>query len=140
MKPIEPGLKIVFVIGAISSLVTGGLSVLAPTFVTSISGLDPAAQPAIQQTGAATLGYFVMLVLALRATIWDQVRLVVAGSLVYTALSTLGSIYYIFLVGVMTSGLFAILIASVILTVGYGYYMFKYSRDSRNTVPAAGHS
>jgi len=140
MKPIESGLKLVFLIGAVGSLLTGALSVLAPDFVTSISGLSPAAKPAIQQAGAATLGYFVMSLFALRATDWDQVRIVVAGSLTFTALSTLGAFYYIFLVGVMTLGLIVILIASVILTVGFIYYLYKYSSGSQKPMTAAGHS
>ncbi len=137
-KPIEPGLRAVFVIGAVGSLLTGLLSVVAPDLVINLSGLNPAAVPAIQQAGAATLGYFVMAVLSLRSTTWGQVRNVVAGSLTFTVLSTIGAFYYVVLLGVMTLGLIIILVASVILTVGFAFYLWKYSTDasSRVSVPS----
>jgi hypothetical protein len=130
-REIEPGLKGVFVIGAIGSLLSGGLSIVAPGLVTSISGLDPAAGPAIQQAGAATLGYFVLAVFGLRATTWDEVKAIVAGSLTFTALSTIGSFYYVVLMGFYTPGLIGILIASVILTVGFAYYWLRYARPTQ---------
>lgn len=129
-KPIVSGLKTVFLIGALGSLLTGGLSVIAPLFVINLSGLDPAALPAIQQAGAATLGYFIGALLALRARTWDEVRIIVAASITFTLLSTIGSSYYIFLQGVASLGLIVILIASVILTVGFAYYLYKYSQPA----------
>jgi hypothetical protein len=122
---IEPGLKIVFVIGALGSLLTGGLSVVIPLTVIALAGIDPAALPGVQQAGAATLGYFVGALLALRAKYWDEVRIIVAASVTFTILSTIGAFYYVVLQGVVSLGLIVILIASLILTVGFLYYLWK---------------
>ena len=129
-KPIESGLKGLFVIQLLSSLLTGALGVFAPALIIGLSGLDLKATPAIQQAGALSLGYTLGALLALRATDWSQVQIFVAASLIAFGLSLIGAFYYVVILGVVAIGLIVILLASLIMTVGLGYYSFKYKQAS----------
>ena len=125
-KPIEAGLKILFVVQLISSFLTGALGVFAPALIIGLSGLDLKATPAIQQAGGLSLGFTLGALLALRATNWSEVRIFAIASLVAFALSLIGAFYYIAIVGVVALGLIVILLASLIMTVGLSYYGWKY--------------
>ena len=125
-KPIDSGLRTLFVIQIISSFATGALGMFAPAFIIGLSGLDLKATPAIQQAGALSLGYTLAALLALRAKTWDEVRIFAAASLVAFAFSLVGAFYYVVIVGVVALGLIVILAASLIMTLGLGYYELKY--------------
>jgi hypothetical protein len=127
-KPIESPLKILFVIQALSSFLTGALGVFLPATIIGLSGLDLAATPAIQQAGALSLGYTLGALMALRAASWAEVRIFAYASLVAFALSLIGAAYYIFIVSVVATGLVVILAASLIMTVGLAYYVWKYMK------------
>ena len=127
-KPIGTDLKALFVIQIINLGVAGLLGVLAPGTMIRLAGLDPAAAPAIQQSGGLALGFVVGAILALRAAAWEQVRIFVAASLAAYALSLIGAFYYVVIVGVASPGLIAILIFTVILTVGFAWAWWKYDR------------
>lgn len=125
-KSIEPGLKVLFVIQALSSLLTGALGVFAPALIIGLSGLDIKATPAIQQSGALSLGYTLGALMALRAAGWDEVRIFAVASLFAFALSLVGAFYYVVIVGVVAIGLIVIMAASFIMTVGLAYYIWKH--------------
>ena len=127
-RPIESGLKALFVIQIVSSFLTGALGLFAPALIISLSGLDLKATPAIQQAGALSLGYTLGALMALRATTWGEVRIFAAGSLIAFALSLVGAFYYVVIAGVVAIGLIVILLASLIMTVGLGYYHLRYGR------------
>jgi hypothetical protein len=126
VKGIDNGLRVVFAIQAVSSFLTGVLGVFLPATIIQLSGLDLAATPAIQQAGALSLGYTLGAVMALRATNWEQVKIFVYASLLAFALSLIGAAYYIFIVGVVAVGLIVILIASILVTIGYGYAVYHH--------------
>lgn len=123
---IDNGLRAVFVIQAVSSFVTGFMGVFLPTMIIQLSGLDLAATPAIQQAGALSLGYTLGALMALRATSWEQVKIFVYASLLAFVLSWIGAAYYIFVVGVVAAGLILILVASILVTIGYGYAVYHH--------------
>jgi hypothetical protein len=123
---IDNGLRVVFVVQAVSSFLTGALGVFLPAAIIGLSGLDLAATPAIQQAGALSLGYTLGAVMALRATNWEQVKIFVYASLVAFVLSLVGAGYYIFIVGVVAIGLIVILVASILVTIGFGYAIYHH--------------
>lgn len=127
-KSIGSDLKALFVIQLLGTGIIGLLAMIYPSFIIRISGVDPNAIPVMQQTGGLSVGYAVAALLALRATTWDQVRIFVAAGLTANALSLIGAMYYIFFVGVVTTGLIVLLAIYVILTVGFAYAWRKYDR------------
>lgn len=131
-KPIESPLKVLFVIQALSSFLTGALGVFLPATIIGLSGLDLAATPAIQQAGALSLGYTLGAMMALRAQSWAEVRIFAYASFVAFALSLIGAAYYIFIAGVVALGLLVILAASLIMTLGLAYYIWKYRAVEMN--------
>ena len=128
-KAIQSPLKILFVIQALSSFLTGALGVLLPATIIGLSGLDLKATPAIQQAGGLALGYTLGAIMALRAATWGEVRIFAYASLVAFALSLIGAAYYIFIVGVVAPGLLLILAASLIMTVGLAFYIWQYGKS-----------
>jgi len=119
------GLKYLFILGALGALAAGLPSVLAPEFVVSVTGLSPQTVPVIQQAGALALGFFVAALLCWRASAWSEVRISVIASFVVFILTALGAFYYVVLLGVATPGLIGILVAAIVMTIGFGFYLFK---------------
>jgi hypothetical protein len=131
-------LKTLFIIQMLGTGIPGVLAMIYPSFIITLSGLDLASIPVMQQVGGLAVGYTVGALLALRATTWEQVRIFVAAGLVANAMSLIGAIYYIFFVGVVTTGLLILLVIYVILTVGFAYAWRKYDRaGAASVVPAA---
>ena len=122
MNSSPPGLKITMLIGAIGGFIFGILSMATPNVVIGLCGLDPAAAPAIQQSGAAAIGFSVAALMVSRASQWEQVRIAVLSIITFNLLSALGAFYYVVLQGVATAGLIAILIFSAFLTLAPGYF------------------
>jgi len=89
----------------------------------------------MQQVGGLAVGYTIGALLALRATTWQQVCIFVAAGLTANAFSLIGAIYYIFFVGVVTTGLLILLVIYVILTAGFAYAWRKYDRATEEARP-----
>src|SRR4030095_9612766 len=87
------GLRYLFILGAIGSFLTGLPAVLYPQLIVSLSGLSPEAIPAMQQSGAFALSYFVAALLCMRATSWSQVRITVIATFVVFLLTLIGAFY-----------------------------------------------
>lgn len=87
------GLRLAFLIGAISSLSFGLSSLLAPGLVADLAGL-PHLDPVFQQAGGSTLGLGVGALLALWARRFEQVRIPLAMGLTTALLSAVGGLYY----------------------------------------------
>ncbi|HEY4688673.1 MAG TPA: hypothetical protein VIK33_05125 [Anaerolineae bacterium] len=121
------GLRLTFTVGAVISSVIAITCMLFPDQVAKFTGLnqDGFTLPVFQQSGAAVLGYALAAVLCLRATRWEEVRIAVIGSVAFAALSTVGAFYYVVLQGVATTGLVMLLIYSLFLTIGLGYYVLR---------------
>jgi len=58
------------------------------------------------------------------------VRIFVAAGITANLLSLLGAVYYIFFVGVVSTGLLILLAVYVVLTVGFLYAWRKYDRKT----------
>jgi hypothetical protein len=121
-------LRTLFVIQLLGTGIPGILAMIYPSFIINLSGLDLASIPVMQQVGGLAVGYTVGAFLALRAVTWEQVRVFVAAGLTANAFSLIGAIYYIFFVGVVTTGLIILLVIYVILTAGFLYAWRKYDR------------
>ena len=127
-KQIGSDLRTLFVIQALGTGLIGLLAMVYPSFIIRISGVDPNSIPVMQQTGGLSVGYAVAALLALRAVSWSQVRIFVAAGLTANLMSLIGAVYYIFFVGVVSTGLLILLAIYVILTIGFVYAWFKYDR------------
>jgi len=128
-------LKTLFIIQLLGTGIPGLLAMIYPSFIITLSGLDLAAIPVMQQVGGLAVGYTIGALLALRATTWQQVRIFVAAGLTANAFSLIGAIYYIFFVGVVTTGLLILLVIYVILTAGFAYAWRKYDRATEEARP-----
>jgi len=128
-KQIGSDLRTLFVIQALGTGVIGLLAMIYPSFIIRISGVDPNSIPVMQQTGGLSVGYAVAALLALRATRWEQVRVFVAAGITANLMSLLGAVYYIFFVGVVSTGLIILLAIYVVLTFGFVYAWRKYDRQ-----------
>lgn len=122
------GLRLLLAIGTLGALLTGLPAVFYPSLVVALSGLDPAAIPAMQQSGALALGFAVAGLMALRSHSWREVRISVAASFVTFVLTFIGAFYYVVILGVATPGLVLILVVAVIITLGYGFYLWQYAQ------------
>ena len=127
-KQIGSELRTLFVIQALGTGIIGLLAMIYPSFIIRISGVDPNSIPVMQQTGGLSVGYAVAALLALRATRWEQVRVFVAAGITANLMSLLGAVYYIFFVGVVSTGLIILLAIYVVLTAGFVYAWRKYDR------------
>jgi len=127
-KQIGSDLRTLFVIQALGTGLIGLLAMVYPSFIIRISGVDPNSIPVMQQTGGLSVGYAVAALLALRATRWEQVRVFVAAGITANLMSLIGAVYYIFFVGVVSTGLIILLAIYVVLTVGFVYAWRKYDR------------
>ena len=127
-KQIGSDLRTLFVIQALATGIIGVLAMIYPSFVIRISGVDPNSIPVMQQTGGLSVGYAVAALLALRATSWEQVRVFVAAGITANLMSLIGAVYYIFFVGVVSTGLIVLLAVYVVLSLGFVYAWRKYDR------------
>ena len=127
-KQIGSELRTLFVIQALATGLIGVLAMIYPSFIIRISGVDPNSIPVMQQTGGLSVGYAVAALLALRATRWEQVRIFVAAGITANLLGLIGAVYYIFFVGVVSTGLLILLAVYVVLTAGFIYAWRKYDR------------
>lgn len=130
-------LRALFAFYLLATAVTGLLGMLYPSFIIRVSGLDPNSIPVMQQAGGLAAGLAVGAFLAMRAEIWDQVRVYTAAALVANALSLLGAIYYVIILGVVTTGLVILLVVFTILTVGFIYAWRKYDRAATVAIKSA---
>ncbi len=122
------GLRYLIILGTLGAFATGIPAVFLPTLVVALTGLSAEAIPAMQQAGAITIGFGVGGVFCLRAANWNEVRITVIASLASFALTTVGAFYYVVLQGVATPGLILILVVAVVMTLGYGYYVWHYAQ------------
>ena len=122
------GLRYLLVLGTLGALATGLPSVFYPNIVVALTGLSPQAVPAMQQAGALTVGFGIAGVLCLLTANWREVRISVVASFATFALTTIGAFYYVVLQGVATPGLILILVIAIIMTLGYGFYLWQYSQ------------
>ncbi|MBP8947536.1 MAG: hypothetical protein KBG73_01765 [Candidatus Promineofilum sp.] len=127
-KQIGSDLRTLFVIQALATGIIGVLAMIYPSFVIRISGVDPNSIPVMQQTGGLSVGYAVAALLALRATSWEQVRVFVAAGITANLMSLIGAVYYIFFIGVVSTGLIVLLAVYVVLSLGFVYAWRKYDR------------
>lgn len=127
-KQIGSDLKALFVVQLLSTGIIGLLGMIYPSFVIRLSGVAIESIPVMQQTGGLAVGYAVAALLALRAVTWEQVRIFVAAGLTANLLSLIGAAYYIFFVGVVSTGLIILLVVYVILAAGFAYTWVKYDR------------
>jgi hypothetical protein len=121
-------LRTLFVIQMLGTGIIGLLAMIYPSFVIRVSGVAIEAIPVMQQTGGLSVGYAVAALLALRATTWQQVRVFVAAGLTANLFSLIGAVYYIFFVGVVSTGLIILLAIYVVLAFGFAYAWRKYDR------------
>jgi hypothetical protein len=121
-------LRALFAFYLLATVTSGLLGMLYPSFIIRVSGLDPNSIPVMQQAGGLAAGLAVGAFLAMRAEVWDQVRVFAAAALVANVLSLLGAIYYVIILGVVTTGLVILLIIFTILTAGFAYAWWKYDR------------
>jgi len=129
-RQIGTDLKALFVIQMLSTGIIGLLAMIYPSFVIRLSGVAIESIPVMQQTGGLSVGYAVAALLALRATTWAQVRVFVAAGLTANLMSLIGAVYYIFFVGVVSTGLIILLVIYVILSAGFAYAWYKYDRKT----------
>ncbi len=127
-RRIGSDLRALFVVQMLATGIIGVLAMIYPSFIIRISGVDPNSIPVMQQTGGLSVGYAVAALLALRATRWEQVRVFVAAGLTANVMSLIGAVYYIFFVGVVSTGLLILLAVYVILAAGFAYTWMKYDR------------
>jgi len=127
-RRIGSDLRALFVVQMLATGIIGVLAMIYPSFIIRISGVDPNSIPVMQQTGGLSVGYAVAALLALRATRWEQVRVFVAAGLTANVMSLIGAVYYIFFVGVVSTGLLILLAVYVILAAGFVYTWMKYDR------------
>lgn len=127
-RRIGSDLKALFVVQMLATGIIGVLAMVYPSFIIRISGVDPNSIPVMQQTGGLSVGYAVAALLALRAMRWEQVRVFVAAGLTANVMSLIGAVYYIFFVGVVSTGLLILLVVYVILAAGFAYTWLKYDR------------
>lgn len=132
-KQIESDLRVLFVIQLLGTGIFGVLGMIYPSLIIRISGLDPNSIPVMQQAGGLSTGYAVAALLALRAIRWEEVRVFVAAGITASLLSLIGAVYYIFFVGVVTTGLLLLLAIYVILTAGFIYAWRRYDRAAATT-------
>ena len=132
-KQIGSDLKALFVVQLLGTGLIGLLAMVYPSFIIRISGVAPDSIPVMQQTGGLSVGYAVAALLALRATRWEQVRVFVAAGLTANVMSLIGAVYYIFFVGVVSTGLLILLAIYIILAVGFAYSWLKYDRAAAAT-------
>jgi hypothetical protein len=137
-KTIGSDLKTLFIIQLLGTGIIGLVAMIVPSFIIRISGVDPNSIPVMQQTGGLSVGFAVGALLALRAVTWEQVRVFVAAGLTANALSLIGAVYYIFFVGVVSTGLIILLAIYVVLTVGFAYTWRKYDRAKHEDVMMGG--
>ncbi len=130
-KQIGSDLKALFVVQLLGTGLIGLLAMVYPSFIIRISGVAPDSIPVMQQTGGLSVGYAALL--ALRATRWEQVRVFVAAGLTANVMSLIGAVYYIFFVGVVSTGLLILLAIYIILAVGFAYSWLKYDRAAAAT-------
>lgn len=123
------GLRLTFWLSVIGGLGFGLASLAVPDLIAKLSGLPGQDLPVYQQTGGAILGFTVGSWLCLRASKWEQVQIHMTALLTFSAMSSLGAFYYVVLKGVVTSALVTVLLYSILLSVGLGYYLLKF----RNT-------
>jgi hypothetical protein len=119
------GLRYLFILGALGALAAGLPSVFIPNLVVDATGLSPQTVPVIQQAGALALGFFVAGILCWRATMWSQVRISLIASFVVFVLTMVGAFYYVVLLGVAAPGLIAILVVALLMTLGFGFYVWQ---------------
>jgi hypothetical protein len=119
------GLRYLFILGGVGALLAGLPSVFLPSVVVDATGLSPQTVPVIQQAGALALGFCVAAFLCWRAVAWSEVRISLAASFVVFVLTAVGAFYYVILLGVATPGLIAILLAAIVMTLGFGFYLFQ---------------
>ena len=136
-RRIGSDLKALFVVQMLATGIIGVLAMVYPSFIIRISGVDPNSIPVMQQTGGLSVGYAVAALLALRATRWEQVRVFVAAGLTANVMSLIGAVYYIFFVGVVSTGLLILLAVYVILAAGFAYTWLKYDRAPATSGSAA---
>lgn len=136
-RRIGSDLKALFVVQMLATGIIGVLAMIYPSFIIRISGVDPNSIPVMQQTGGLSVGYAVAALLALRATRWEQVRVFVAAGLTANVMSLIGAVYYIFFVGVVSTGLLILLAVYVILAAGFVYTWLKYDRAPATSGSAA---
>ena len=127
--PFPMGLRLTFWLSVIGGLGFGLASIAVPDLVAKLSGLPGQDLPVYQQTGGAILGFTVGSWLCLRSSKWEQVRIPMTALLTFSAMSALGAFYYVVPKGVITSALVTVLLYSILLSVGLGYYLLKF----RNT-------
>jgi len=120
------GLRYLFILGAVGSFGTGVLATFFTDVVVALSGLSPLAIPAMQQSGALALGSFAAALLCLRTTNWNEVRITVVATFVIFLLTAIGAFSYVVLQRVATPLLILILGLSIVMTLGFGYYLWKY--------------
>lgn len=123
------GLRLTFWLSVIGGFVFGLASIALPDLVARLSGLPGQDLPVYQQTGGAILGFTVGSWLCLRASKWEQVRIPMIALLTFSAMSALGAFYYVVLKGVVTSALVTVLIYSILLSIGLGYYLLKFRNN-----------
>lgn len=123
---ISTGLKWTFILVTIEGLFFGLISMLAPAWVASLSGLPGKDLPVYQQAGANAFGYAVIVFLCSRARNWAEVRISTIAVFILEILTTMGAGYYVVLLGVATSYLILILVFSILFAVAFGYYLWQY--------------
>ncbi|WP_423225730.1 hypothetical protein [Candidatus Amarolinea aalborgensis] len=115
LERLTPQEKLLLAVPLVGGLVFGFLPLLAPGLLARLAGATGNDPFIYRLAGAATLGYAVALLLALRQEAWLPVRIVVIATLTFN----LGSLYAIALAildGNATWIVYAILVASISIT------------------------
>jgi hypothetical protein len=128
-----PGLRLAFLIGALSSLSFGLSSLIAAGLVADLAGL-PHLDPLFQQARGSTLGLGVGALLALWAKRFEQVRIPLAMGLTTALLSAVGGLYY-FATALhfqVTPYLLGVVLVSLYLLLANAYYLVRGARRPAN--------
>ena len=115
LERLTPQEKLLLAVPLLGGLVFGFLPLLAPGLLARLAGAAGNDPFIYRLAGAATLGYALALILALRQDAWLPVRIVVIATLTFN----LGSLYAIALAildGNATWIVYAILVASITIT------------------------
>ena len=134
-KSISSGLKNVFLAHAVVGLVFGLGYLLIPATVAEWFNMPLTDEPYLRLVGAAILGFTATSVGGYLAQGWDEVKIVVQGEVVWTALAAVLSLWLV-LSGTWpaTGWLMFGLMALVALAFGYFYWQARTEAVAR---PAA---
>jgi hypothetical protein len=122
-KQITSGLRILFVVHGVVGLVFGLAQLLAAEAYANLVGLPLPDPFLLRLVGAAILGFTASSWLALLATTWNEIRIIVAAEVVWATLGALVMLWAV-LAGVWPALAWVNIIILAAFAVAFAYYYF----------------